>query len=54
LNVNAILFILRKTLPTEVYESYGFDTDQFSEVPLNEKVEKINEALSKLMSTRVQ
>ncbi len=51
LNVNAILFILRKILTEEEYKNYGFDKDQFSQVPIEEKMIKINDALSKLMST---
>lgn len=54
LNLNQILFILKRILPTETYESYGFDTDEFSSVPIEEKMIKINEAVSILMSTRTQ
>lgn len=54
LNLNQLLFILKRILPEETYQSYGFDTDEFSEVPIEDKIIRINEAVAKLMSTRTQ
>lgn len=54
LNLNQLLFILKRILPEETYQSYGFDTDQFSQVPIEDKIIRINEAVAKLMSTRTQ
>ena len=54
LNLNQLLFILKRILPEETYQSYGFDTDEFSQVPIEDKIIRINESVAKLMSTRTQ
>jgi hypothetical protein len=54
LNLSQLLFILKRILPEETYQSYGFDTDAFSEIPIEDKIIRINEAVAKLMSTRAQ
>ena len=54
LNLNQLLFILKRILPEETYQSYGFDTDEFSQVPIEDKIIRVNESVAKLMSTRTQ
>jgi len=54
LNLNQLLFILKRVLPEETYQSYGFDTDEFLQIPIEDKIIRINEAVAKLMSTRTQ
>lgn len=54
LNLNQLLFILKRILPEETYQSYGFDTDEFSQVPIEDKIIRVNQSVAKLMSTRTQ
>jgi hypothetical protein len=54
LNFKNLLFILKSILPTSEYENYGFDSYQNSQIPEEQILKNVIEAISKLMSTSPQ